>query len=378
LALEISEEKDSMLYHIKAMCYYRKIKSIIDAFNGKKIKNKEVEQENLDLILQRLLPLASENFEYARCYQHDDEKEVTYLPNIYMLINVFDYAIDVRGLQKKKVLGEAITPYCRWIDDAQNLLDALKNAYVSDESEQYTLCEASMWESIKDFSEVISLLNSQIDKGQNISLVRRLLVRAYIKKNDKYKNENKTNSRLLSLMEKNILSDPNEVNNYMLWFNVARYSHMNMETVLEKMNQWKGLNPTKDVLFYCFVFYAIKAINNDSTAAGIAINLLDQCKHAPGVDSVYIKEWFVNDGLGIKKKAELRNGVEERRRVYGTISTYKHPGDARITLDCGLEVFFKPSVKGITEANLHHNVSCLIGFSYDGIRAWDESVKLEE
>lgn len=179
-------------------------------------------------------------------------------------------------------------------------------------------------------------------------------------------------------MEENILSDPNEVNNYMLWFNVARYSHMNMETVLGKMNQWKGLNPTKDVLFYCFVFYAIKAINNDSTAAGIAINLLDQCKHAPGVDSVYIKEWFVNDGLGIKKKAELRNGVEERRRVYGTISIYKHPGDARITLDCGLEVFFKPSVKGITEANLHHKVSCLIGFSYDGIRAWDESVKLEE
>lgn len=39
-----------------------------------------------------------------------------------------------------------------------------------------------MWESIKDFSEVISLLNSQIDKGQNISLVRRLLVRAYIKR----------------------------------------------------------------------------------------------------------------------------------------------------------------------------------------------------
>lgn len=179
-------------------------------------------------------------------------------------------------------------------------------------------------------------------------------------------------------MEENILSDPNEVNNYMLWFNVARYSHMNMETVLGKMNQWKGLNPTKDVLFYCFVFYAIKAINNDSTAAGIAINLLDQCKRAPGVDSVYIKEWFVNDGLGIKKKAELSNGGEERRRVYGTISTYKHPGDARITLDCGLEVFFKPSVKGITEANLHHNVSCLIGFSYDGIRAWDESVKLEE
>lgn len=41
-------------------------------------------------------------------------------------------------------------------------------------------------------------------------------------------------------------------------------------------------------------------------------------------------------------------------------------------------MFFKPSVSGITEANLNHKVSCLIGFSYDGIRAWDESVKLEE
>lgn len=378
-ALALSPDDDAMLYHIKAMCYSRMISNIANKYRYAKIKNTEYEKGQLEYVIEDLLPQASANFEKARRFQHDDEKEITYLPNIYMLITMFDYAIDVLNLDKKQILGEARSPYCDWIDEAQNLLEDLKRSYVADESDQYVECEAKLWDTIKDFTEVINLLNSQIDKGKNLNVVRRLLARTYFKRNDDYKNrlKPKVNSRILSLMEDNISLDPTDERNYVLWFNAARYSDMNLESVLSKLNQWKGLTPTRDVLFYCFVLNTIKAINNDSTAAGIAKNLLEQCRLKVGYDYITIKEWYVKSNLGIKRTYELSSDSEERVRVYGRIDTYKHPGDARILLDCGLEAFFKPSVKGITEAHLHHRASCFIGFSYDGIRAYDESVQLE-
>lgn len=50
---------------------------------------------------------------------------------------------------------------------------------------------------------------------------------------------------------------------------LLKYSHMNMETVLGKMNQWKGLNPTKDALFLLFCLLCYQGYNNIPTAAGI-------------------------------------------------------------------------------------------------------------
>ena len=66
----------------------------------------------------------------------------------------------------------------------------------------------------------------------------------------------------------------------------------------------------------------------------------------------------------------------ELHDVSGYIKDYIHPGHAVIELDCGLEVFFKPSASGLTSSCLNHNVTLKLGFSYDGLRADNESVKL--
>lgn len=377
-ALALSIEEDSMLYHIKAMCYARQINYITQAFFKERKKDYEAEKLTLQDVIENLLPLARENFSLARQYQYDDEKEITYLPNIYMLINVFDYTIEAHQLEKKKVLSQATMPYCEWIDEAESLLDALKQTYLIDESEQYTECEAKLWNSINEFTEVISLLNSQLDKGKNTPTIRRLLARTYFWRNNDYKGQTKTNARILALMEQNIAIEPTVEKNYILWFNAARYSSMSIDAVLSKINQWKALASSRDLVFYAFVFNSIKALGGDSTAAGLAGRLLDQCRNKIIYDYIYIKEWYTDSNLYITKPADLRTDLEERIRVYGRINTYKHTGDARILLDCGLEVFFKPSVAGITEAHLNHRVSSLIGFSYDGLRALDESVTLEE
>ena len=68
-------------------------------------------------------------------------------------------------------------------------------------------------------------------------------------------------------------------------------------------------------------------------------------------------------------------GSNEKRTRFRVVPCH-FPGNAVIELDCGLEVFFKPSVNGITESSLNHNVKFNLGFSYDGLRADNESVTL--
>ena len=59
----------------------------------------------------------------------------------------------------------------------------------------------------------------------------------------------------------------------------------------------------------------------------------------------------------------------------GYVSNFIHSGAAYITLDCGLQVFFSPSVCNLTEDAINHKVQFSFGFSFDGLRALDTSVK---
>ena len=81
---------------------------------------------------------------------------------------------------------------------------------------------------------------------------------------------------------------------------------------------------------------------------------------------------------GIVSNYERKNQSSEYNlfEVEGYVKDYQHPGNAIILLDCGLEVFFKPSIKGITQSSLNHRVRFMLGFSYDGLRADSESVEV--
>ena len=93
-----------------------------------------------------------------------------------------------------------------------------------------------------------------------------------------------------------------------------------------------------------------------------------------GGNHIYVKEWYGDAPQGIVSNAERCN--HQLHEVRGYVKDYFHPGYATIEMDCGLEVFFKPSVNGLTEGCLNHEVSFFLGFSYDGLRAESGSVTL--
>lgn len=376
-AINLCDTKDYILYHIKAMCFFHKIRNFKEDFDRSIIKNYKKAEEELEIVISDLLPQAETCFQESREIQKSVNRidEITYLPHIRMLVCVFDFAIKVKKLEKRIVLGESRDPYARWIDDAQSLLEEARRIYAENVSEQYSQCEYELWDSIMTYTEVMDLLRNQIPSSPHPSLVRRMLARVYFHKNEGYKQEKKTNNKILSLMEENIKMEPTNEKNYYLWFNAARYSTLSRETILSRLSQWNSLQPSVDVSFYCFAFNAIKAIQGDSTAAGLAKRLLSQCNTLGGNHQISIKEWYANTSCGLVRTSELDPNKDQRMVVKGIIE-YNHPGDARIILDCGLDVFFRPYVNSLTEDCNNRTATCFVGFSYDGMRAFDESVKI--
>ena len=380
-AIRLSEIPDPLLHHIKGMCLYYISCDKMDKIKRAMKAGMTPTPEEVSEITGTLLSQAEWEFLKSREIQQQihHEDEYGYIPNIKLLLRVFDFYVSVTGVKKKDVIANAKEPYIVWLDKAQSLLDNVRRLHEEgEESAHFIECEAGLWAQYEDFSALIEKLNNQLAKTSQPAVVRRQLVQIYMRRDNDFMTSSKSNERLLRLMDENMKSDPKNIHNFVLWFRVARYSNLSTDEILSKLIQWKAISPAIDLTFYSYVFNTIKAIEGSSEAAFLADKYIKECRSMGGGNHIYVKEWYGNGPQGIVSNAERRTNADnyELLEVKGYVKNYQHPGHAIIEMDCGLEVFFKPSANGLTESCLNHNVTFRLGFSYDGLRADNESVKM--
>lgn len=382
-AIRLSLKPDPLLHHMKGMCLYYIICDKIDKAKRQiKIGNTVDETDYLE-ITENLLSQAEAEFQKSREIQRKahHEDEYGYISNIKLLIRVFDFCVIANHETNRNVIANAKEPYITWLDKAQSLLENARRLHEEGtESALFIDCETSLWKEYEDYSSLIEKLNNQLSKTTHPALVRRQLAQIYMKRDDSYKTSVKSNERILTLMDDNMRTDGKNINNFLLWFKAARYSSHQTDEILTRLAQWNTAYPSLDLSFYSFVFNTIKAIEGSSEAMVLAKKYLQECRAMGGNNRIYIKEWYGDAPQGIISNYEKTNSNDGLLlyEVTGYVREYQHPGNAVIELDCGMEVFFKPSVKGITESSLNHNVKFNLGFSYDGLRAENESVTIIE
>ena len=207
--------------------------------------------------------------------------------------------------------------------------------------------------------------------------MRRQLARIYMHRDDRYKKNQKENSRILQLMEQNILDEPQNDRNFYLWFSAARYSSLRLDELIAKTTQWKGQNPSLEITFYCYILNVLKAFNGSTENATIAMNLEKTMKHMSDGD-IRVREWCCNCPQNLMTNKDFReiNDISQLLIFDGYVSKYTHSGSAEITEHkSGMKVFFRPAENKLTASCLNHKVKFSFGFSYDGLRAYDGSVK---
>ena len=372
---------DPLLHHMKGMCLFYIMSERMDSVRRSVKANPQPDTEELLYITETLLSQAETEFQKSREIQqkahHDDE--YGYIPNIKLLLRLFDFYVQVNGETKRRVIANAKEPYITWLDKAHTLLeDARRMHEEGEESEHFLNCETNLWQEYEDYSGLLEKLNNQLTQTKHPALIRRQLAQIYMKRDEEYKTSTKAKERILTLMSDNMKTDGSSIVNFLLWFKAARYSSLTTDEILTRLAQWNSTNPAMDLSFYIFVFNAIKAIEGSSEAAERARKALQECQKLGGNNRIGLKEWYGNAPQGIISNFERNNNPTafDLYEVEGYVKDYQHPGNAVIQLDCGLEVFFKPSVKGITQSSQNHRVKFLLGFSYDGLRADNESVEV--
>ncbi len=372
---------DPLLHHIKAMCLLsqltEKANKIVENMNkGKQPSNDEVNE-----IIENIFPEAQSEFALSREYYYE-KQEHGYIPNIKLLLRVFDFYVAVNKKSKMSVVAEAISPYIDWLEEAQSLLEEVRTLYIEgEESSYYNDVEVRTWKEYENFGELINRLNNKLDKTiSNKPLVRRQLARIYMHRDDNYKKIKKDNNRILQLMEQNILDEPQNDRNFYLWFSAARYSLLKLDELVAKTSQWRGRNPSIKITFYCYVLNVLKALDGSTENATIAMNLEKEMKRMSDGD-IRVREWCCNcpQRLMTNKDFKEANDISILLIFDGYVSKYIHSGAAEITEQkSGMTVFFRPSENKLIDNCLNHKVEFSFGFSYDGLRAYDGSVNITD
>ena len=236
LAIRLSDVPDPLLHHIKGMCLYYILCDRIDNVKRQMKLGEEPTQKDLSDITDTLLTQAEWEFQKSREIQqglhHDDE--YGYIPNIKILLRVFDFYVLATGAKKKDVISSAREPFISWLDKAQSLLESARRLHEEgEESSHFISCETELWAEYDDYSSLIEKLNNQLVNTSQPAVVRRQLAQIYMRRDNDFKTSKKANERILKLMDDNMKSDNKNVINFLLWFKAARYSDLSIRVIIQ-------------------------------------------------------------------------------------------------------------------------------------------------
>lgn len=391
-------DHDPLLYHICGMSHFRYVerKLLHDALENPI----GFETSNLKESIQEELHAASEMFRYVRSTK---KKDAGYISEIQMCICVVDFGKRIKKCSTEDFVKKYHdTWYMEYYEKAISLMEGFRSLYNEDTDNYYiTSLETSYIDSIAEMADgaekTISMwqkyLESADTKGKTIA--RRFIART------KIEHESDNKDALLytkKLMEENMEIEPDNGVNLRLWFNAIRKlpadnPEILLDEAISKINIWKKRSDSVVAYFYYYVLLCLKSLNYVSSAeAGIedAKNALCERSHnMSNRNNVF--EWL-GYGRGVERliPASVYDDYSPRSLtseeilnkgayIEGKITSYHSERKALISAS-GIEVFFTPSgPKGakqtITKMDVGKSVRFIMGFSYDGARAYNRSVE---
>ena len=288
----------------------------------------------------------------------------------------------------------------QYIDKAETLWEECKQ-----------LASDSVYEDLDGIEEKLHSLTASIEKSidiwkeyivksgnKNCTQVRRILARSYLKAADQMvsvKDKKEYYTKVVQLMEDNIAEESQHVGNIRIWFDSIKQLEIDnqdqlIQDAIIKLNRWINITDSVDAHYYRFILKFIQAINGSTLAESKLPKLLRELKQKATnkYNRTVPQHWLSKKGSGINalitNNRNRRDAIPEEKMaeilfpLIGRISNnYVNDSHAYINWH-GVEVYFNPSAtKGeISKANIGQRVKFGMGFSYDGPRAYNSSIKL--
>lgn len=206
---------------------------------------------------------------------------------------------------------------------------------------------------------------------------------------------------IIALYEDNIAEKPDSGTDIRNWFNAVRRLNCNHDTALEilescrgKLDKWiDGGSASRDAYLYRYIVrflmdYENKSLNSTESRRSLKQMEEDIKIHAETLPTkTAVIFWIGRDGYGLNRlisnvdfhNPPLSQNIEVLQPMEGKLPERDRFTEYTAYIDlCGHNVFFRPiAVRGtVTAANSGAFITCGIGFSYDGLRSYHDSIKL--
>jgi hypothetical protein len=196
---------------------------------------------------------------------------------------------------------------------------------------------------------------------------------------------------MVELLEANVLEEPASNDNVKLWFRAYRQSrHQDIDVAIDKLSIWRANGDSVEANYYLYVLHALKAINGVESEVPKAEDLIRISQEkARGLRNRTNSFEWLGRGKGLARlvhysdlgdwdeRSDFYLNSELLARVEGRVSAINRPEKGAVELgSTGLTVFFVPGKGGFYKGrDENRKVEFFLGFSYDGLRAWDVRAK---
>ena len=192
--------------------------------------------------------------------------------------------------------------------------------------------------------------------------------------------------RVSSLLHANLEEEPNNSTNLRLWVQAVRRLPRppSIEAINERVLSWRATTSSLDASYYLYILYALQALDGLSFARDSALRFIEETRIKARFPRARTKsvDWLAQ-GSGVSRLVhhselgewlptkEFWGRVEKLARLSGRIARIEGPQAGTIDV-AGLSAFFVPArgdfFRGRSE---NQSVNFYLGFSYDGLRAWE-------
>ena len=384
-ALELTPQ-DNILHHMLGMAIRAKAYNIVESS-----PNRNGELNKLTEQLALLEREAGAEFELSRSLAPLDEHG--YISHIQLMIRCVEAGFRASGsrIYEEFLLSSSAVWYRDLIDASETLLEELARLKIGQDNlgRYYVQCRTSLDRLYGDYTRVIERWTNLIGRqGVYQPPVRRQIVRAYLARQGREWHQLKEIelSRIIDLLEANILDEPRRASNLRLWFQAVRNSSVrSIDEVIERLSYWWADASTLDAGFYLGIAHVLKALDGSRLSGQKAIELIEQTSRMvrENPDRHFSSEWL-GKGDGLRRilpyhvlgrwDEEFREG-SQLALIKGRVASIRRPEQGWIELDFSLRAFFVPShgYEGDTflaDRDENEPVEFYLAFSYDGPVAW--------
>ncbi|MHB0874974.1 MAG: RNA-binding domain-containing protein [Anaerolineae bacterium] len=381
-AIDISPD-DPVLHHMKGMCYRKLAYSQIREIGRQRAGASEQS-------LRETVERAKEAFGVARSL--DASSEHAHISPIQLLLRVLDFGFGLSGCASRAEF--LISPRATWyrdqLDEAEILLDQVRSLREGEKASRYVMeCEAQLDQVCDNYSRALEGWNTLLTRRDVYAPpVRRQMVRAYLSrhKRDWSALDQREVERIVDLMEENMREEPASSHNLRIWLRAFRLSaRQDADIALDRLATWRALGDAPEAHYYLYILHVLKAIGGSLVERVRSDELIKASRtRARNLRNRTISfEWY-GQGRGLARlkhytelgewddSTDFYGNTSILERVKGRIFDLDRPEAGSIELSCGLTAFFVPSRAGFYKGRDENaEVDLLLGFSYDGLRAWD-------